>query len=55
MKKNDDCSITESENDVAKSLKNPNPKLAPKAPPKTETTNIIKTRADKIIDLELNI
>ena len=36
-------------------LKNPNPKLAPKAPPKTETTNIIKTRADKIIDLELNI
>ena len=26
MKKNDDCSITESENEVAKSLKNPNPK-----------------------------
>ena len=34
---------------------NPSEDLAPKAPPKTETTNIIKTRADKIIDLELNI
>ena len=30
MKKNDDCSITESENEVAKSLKNPNPKKTPK-------------------------
>lgn len=41
MKKNDDCSITESENEVAKSLKNPNPKKYNIEMVKTKLTELL--------------
>ena len=41
MKKNDDCSITESENEVAKSLKNPNPKKYSIEMVKTKLTELL--------------
>ena len=41
MKKNDDCSITESENEAAKSLKNPNPKKYNIAMVKTKLTELL--------------
>ena len=40
-KKNDDCSITESENEVAKSLKNPNPKKYNIEMVKTKLTELL--------------
>ena len=41
MKKNDDCSITEYENEVAKSLKNPNPKKYNIEMVKTKLTELL--------------
>ena len=50
MKKNDDCSMTESENEVAKSLNNPKPKKYNIAMVKIKLTELL---ADESFPLEI--